>query len=104
MRSIARILCPVDFSEESGHAIDHAIAMARWYNASLTGLHVYSPLFAPDSGLLAPEDELERLEAETQASFAAAGAIGVGLSVFVDIGQPVRQILARAARCLPISS
>jgi nucleotide-binding universal stress UspA family protein len=92
-----RILCPVDFSEESRHAIDHAIAMARWYNASLTGLHVYSPMFTPDPGLSAPEDELRRLQAETLACFVGAGAIGVGLNVLVDVGRPAHQILARAA-------
>jgi nucleotide-binding universal stress UspA family protein len=34
---ITRILCPVDFSEASQHAIKHAIAIARWYKASITG-------------------------------------------------------------------
>ena len=97
MPKITRILCPIDFSEESRHAIDHATAMARWYNASLTGLHVQSPMFMPDPGRSAPEDVLERLRTETLACFVGAGAIGVGLDIIVDIGGAARQILARAA-------
>jgi nucleotide-binding universal stress UspA family protein len=38
---ITRILCPIDFSEFSRHALDHAIAVARWYEASVTVLHVF---------------------------------------------------------------
>jgi nucleotide-binding universal stress UspA family protein len=40
MIEIRRILCPVDFSEFSRHAIDHAVAIARWYGASITAVHV----------------------------------------------------------------
>ena len=94
MTAITRILCPVDFSEESRHAIDYATAIARWYNASLTGLYVYSPMFTPDPG--SPEDELKRLHAETLACFTGA-AVGVSLEVIVDVGRPAHQILARAA-------
>jgi nucleotide-binding universal stress UspA family protein len=97
MTSIARILCPIDFSEESAHAVDHAIAMARWYNASLTGLHVYDPSFVPGPGLEGPEAELKRLEDDTRASFVGAGATGVGLEILVDVGRPAHQILARAS-------
>ncbi len=40
MISITHILCPIDFSEFSRHALDHAAAMARWYEARLTVLYV----------------------------------------------------------------
>jgi nucleotide-binding universal stress UspA family protein len=39
---IKRILCPIDFSEHSGHALDYAVALASWYEASVTALHVYT--------------------------------------------------------------
>jgi nucleotide-binding universal stress UspA family protein len=39
--SIARVLCPIDFSDASQHALAHAVALARWYEARLTVLHVY---------------------------------------------------------------
>lgn len=40
MIEIKRILCPVDFSEFSQQAVDHAVAIAGWYNATVTLLHV----------------------------------------------------------------
>jgi nucleotide-binding universal stress UspA family protein len=44
MTRIERILCPVDFSEGARHAVDHAIALAHWYDAAVTALHVCPPL------------------------------------------------------------
>jgi nucleotide-binding universal stress UspA family protein len=41
-----RILCPVDFSETSVRALAHAAALARWYEAELSVLHVV-PTFEP---------------------------------------------------------
>ena len=41
MIQIANVLCPVDFSEFSRHALDHAAAIAGWYEARLTVLHVF---------------------------------------------------------------
>jgi nucleotide-binding universal stress UspA family protein len=60
---IRRILCPVDFSEFSRRALDHAAALSGWYAAELTVVHV-SPLMptvfglepAPSEALLAPFD------------------------------------------------
>jgi nucleotide-binding universal stress UspA family protein len=60
---IRRILCPVDFSEFSRRALDHAAALSRWYEGELTVLHV-SPLTptvfglepAPSEAMLAPFD------------------------------------------------
>ena len=57
MIEIKRILCPIDFSEYSGHALDYAVAMAGWYGATVTALHVYAewpavgmiPSFGPDA-------------------------------------------------------
>ena len=41
-RDIRHILCPVDFSELAHRALDHAAAMALWYKAPLTVLHVFA--------------------------------------------------------------
>lgn len=41
-----RILCPIDFSESSMRSFAHAVALARWYEAQLTVLHVV-PTFEP---------------------------------------------------------
>lgn len=40
MIEIQHILCPVDFSETSRHAVEHARAIARWYESQVTLLHV----------------------------------------------------------------
>ena len=34
------ILCPIDLSDISSHVVDHASALARWYGARLTLLHI----------------------------------------------------------------
>ena len=59
---IRRLLCPVDFSETSRHAIEYATAIARWYQASVTALHVYDPMFMPVPGLPVPGDRVPEAE------------------------------------------
>jgi nucleotide-binding universal stress UspA family protein len=44
MARIENILCPIDFSDGSRRALDHALAIAHWYNAAVTALHVTPPL------------------------------------------------------------
>jgi nucleotide-binding universal stress UspA family protein len=56
MIEIKRILCPIDFSEYSRRALDHAAAVARWYEATITLFNV-CPLvpataYAPGTPLL----------------------------------------------------
>jgi nucleotide-binding universal stress UspA family protein len=41
---IDRILCPIDFSDTSRHALDHAATLARWYGAKLMLLYVHPAL------------------------------------------------------------
>jgi nucleotide-binding universal stress UspA family protein len=47
---VRQILCPVDFSPFARRALDHALVLARWYEAELTVLHV-SPLMPTLFGL-----------------------------------------------------
>jgi nucleotide-binding universal stress UspA family protein len=54
--SIGRILCPIDFSDISHHALAHAAAVARWYEARLTLLYVFVNLPALDLPPLVLED------------------------------------------------
>jgi nucleotide-binding universal stress UspA family protein len=42
--SIERILCPIDFSDTARHALAHAGAIARWYDARLSLLYVFVSL------------------------------------------------------------
>jgi len=101
--NICRILCPVDFSDASGHAVEQAVAIAGWYNAQITALHVYSPLFMPVPGLPPPaervsEAELRRVRDQTAASVRSAAVAGVAVDVAIEMGYPASAILDYAAR------
>jgi nucleotide-binding universal stress UspA family protein len=107
MREINRILCPVDLSDVSRNAIDHAVLLARWYKAGITALHVCNPMVIPMAdftvvGTVPPpvltEDEINELRARVRACFEAPGPIDV--DVLVEDGHPANQILARA-KALP---
>lgn len=103
MPDITRILCPIDFSDASAHAIEQAVALAGWYKARITALHVCNPLFMPVPGLPAPTDrvpdaEVQRLRDQTTACFDRAIAAGIGVDVVIAIGQPAAEILDRARR------
>jgi nucleotide-binding universal stress UspA family protein len=77
MISIKRILCPVDFSDFSRHALDYAVGIARWYGAEITALHVIPPIMSmlPVSGeglyppLVFRPEELQQFRGELE-SFA----------------------------------
>jgi nucleotide-binding universal stress UspA family protein len=58
MTEIRQILCPIDFSDTARHALGHAAAVARWYDARVVGLHVIPPPIVPPPSVLlsaAPE-------------------------------------------------
>lgn len=104
MTEISRILCPIDFSDTSRHALEHAFAFARWYEARVTVLHVLDlPLPAmPPSGVLMdvsalpplrPEDVAEEVR---QFSGLSNGADRNRANIAVVKGDPVREILRRA--------
>jgi nucleotide-binding universal stress UspA family protein len=62
MIAIKQVLCPVDFSDTSQHALSHAAAIARWYEATLTLLFVFPNLPVMDLPPLVLEDaDRERL-------------------------------------------
>lgn len=44
MIAINRILCPIDFSEYSEHALEFAVRMAAWYRATVHVIHVMPTL------------------------------------------------------------
>ena len=104
MIEIRRILCPVDFSDYSRRALDHAVAIARWYESTVTALHVFSPapvaaygpgplVFEPT--MLAPVDR-EQLLANTGAFIAAESAPGVVIDAMVREGNTAVEILDQA--------
>ncbi len=99
MRDINRILCPVDLSDVSRHAIEHAALLARWYDATITTLHVCNPVVVPAADFAVvrmppnPED-IEAARAQVAACLESAG--GVDSIVVVETGEPVDRILEHA--------
>lgn len=105
---INRILCPVDFSDFSRHALEHAAMIARWYGAKLAVLHAHAPsepalLFTEYVGAEAarvatPSDQdlHERALAELTRFAEPIKTSGVPLTLEVVLGSSVPTILERA--------
>lgn len=109
MPAISRILCPVDFSEPSRHAIDHAVVIAGWYKAPIAALHVYNPVPPPVGGFdtagyeprTVPDPQaVNELRDAVRQSFASAVAAGVEVQTLIDHGSAASSIVDRA-RTLP---
>ena len=106
MIEIKRILCPIDFSDHSRHALDHAVAIARWYESTITMLHVCTAIpvaaYAPGTPILpsavltsADRDEL-RASMKRLADDEGAGDLPVEMEIIE--GNTVGEILAMAER------
>ena len=106
MINIARILCPIDFSESSNLALRHAIATAKWYGSRVTVLHVVSyipavdvmPLLEIEGRRWFNEEDRERITAAARrlAHEAVGGAVDADVMV-VDSATIDREILGQAA-------
>jgi len=90
---ITRILCPTDFSQTSAHAVDQAIALAGYYKAGITALHVVTPVEPALDAM-----PLDALRQETARFFGAAAETNVAVEVLVEVGSPIRHILDCASR------
>ena len=106
MLEVRRILCPVDFSDASQHALQHAVVIAGWYGSQITALHVDNPpILANPPVLFAefPHDVLpgvtnrRRLEDRLQEWLSPAKNAGLQTGVLVDAGNPAARILEHAA-------
>jgi nucleotide-binding universal stress UspA family protein len=103
--TLTHILCPVDFSEVSAHALDHARVVAGRYHARITLLYVHAPALPAVSESVGVSMPAGRVEAatieglrEAARSFAGPAVEGMQqVAVIVDGGHPAPQILARAA-------
>jgi nucleotide-binding universal stress UspA family protein len=98
MIRITHVLCPVDLSETSRHALEHAAAIARWYHARLTLLFVYANLPTMDlPPLVLTEADRAQLLADLR-GFAAGVPPDVATDVRVEEGEYVHEtILAQLA-------
>ena len=104
MIEIRRILCPIDFSDFSRRALDHAVAIAKWYDATVTLLHVcaITPVaaYAPGSGtpphvVLTPDDREALLASMKRFAESEAGTT-VPIDFEIVQGHTADRILARA--------
>jgi nucleotide-binding universal stress UspA family protein len=98
MIEFKHVLCPVDFSDTSVRALAHAAALAMWYEAQLTVLHVV-PSFEPAQiqGLLgetAYVPQLSREEVmERMRQSLGADALPPGARVLAESGDTPRTII-----------
>jgi nucleotide-binding universal stress UspA family protein len=102
--NIERVLCPIDFSEFSRDALDHAVAMASWYRATLTVMHVIDMPQAPLGGLPAGSEAFAPVfdrgkVAEDIRAFAepAIGSVDVRWDVVAAFGPAAMAIQLHAA-------
>jgi nucleotide-binding universal stress UspA family protein len=102
MIQITRILCPIDFSEFSRHALDHAVAVARWYEARLTVLCVFSNFSAMDMPpAMMDENERQRIlkvAAERSVDLIVMGVQGRGALDLLLFGSNTARV-SRTATC-----
>jgi nucleotide-binding universal stress UspA family protein len=103
MLQINRILCPVDLSDSSRHAITHAVMMAKWYKARITALHVCNPVVVPSTDFvvagtpsvaLLTEAEVEDVNAQILRWFGSVEPVQI--DVVIDNGNVANRVLDRA--------
>lgn len=92
---IKKILCPVDFSENSRHALEYAVEFARMHGAELEVLHVIVPPVAavPDFAPMPtyPPDMIQEYEENCRTQLAGflqavdTGNIPVKSEVFCEM-------------------
>ena len=105
MIEIRRILCPIDFSDHSRRALDHAIAIARWYESTVTALHVFSPApvqaVGPGPAVFHPivltAVDRDQLLADTKAFAETETAPGITIEAVVREGDVAAETLEQAA-------
>ena len=96
MLAFTHVLCPVDFSNPSIHALRHAAALARWYGAVLTIGHVApgqeAALPAPALGdvplAVRPTPDPSALAQQVTALATTVVGVDVATHVRVGFGRP----------------
>jgi len=97
MLPIHTILHPTDFSDHSTHAFQLACALTRDYNARLVVLHVVvPPTVIYGEGILPPDPELLRREAQEQLAHLLAPQANVRAERRLAEGDPAAEVLSAA--------
>lgn len=103
MTGIKRILCAVDFSETSGHALDYALQLAADLGADLRVVYVFSigEIGVADDVLQLDPDTVidlqERLRHRLEEMLGKHANPGVEVESLIIQGEPAHQIAAAAA-------
>jgi nucleotide-binding universal stress UspA family protein len=97
---IRRVLCPIDLSDYSRHALHHAAAFARWYAARIVVVHTFTapqPLVAvsksPGDVPLLPPIQPEDVIEDVRRFCEPLTAAGVTPEIVVREGSPAREIV-----------
>ena len=100
---IERILCPIDFSQYSEHALHYALAFAQAHDAELELMHVVELPFLPSSSLLGLPDlrvPIEDIEREAHRRLGElveqSKEVHGKLTALVTVGTPFLEIIRRA--------
>ena len=101
---IRRILCPVDFSDNSDHAMSYAVALARTFGAELRLVHVIAPIVAalpgetalPEVILASMDDLADATRARLQQTADTLAADGLTVRHEVLRGAPFIEIVRYA--------
>ncbi len=97
MPEIRRILCPVDFSPHSDHAVDFAVELAQRLGAEVHLLHVYQlPVYAlPDGAMMAGPEFTTKVTTELQKALGEVAKKVTAMTVQTHLveGVPYREVV-----------
>ena len=103
MVEIRKILCPTDFSNFSERALEHALALAKWYGSEISVLHVIPRVLMPPEAYpylsepLMPDPQARERALEELGRFVhRARERGVATEVRLEEGDAVDEILKLA--------
>jgi nucleotide-binding universal stress UspA family protein len=100
---IGRVLCPVDLSDISARALSHAVALARWYDAEVTVLHVSTDVLPTVGPIAIAPEPLAAVQANVRRFAQRAASPDVTMVVIVDEGytSAAARIVERARELEP---
>jgi nucleotide-binding universal stress UspA family protein len=104
MLPLNRVLCPIDFSDCSRQALDHAAAVARQYGSTIAALIVVPPAtplipageLGPHPLYVLSDEDVERLRKQLE-KFVTDSAVRVPFTASVAEGNVVSWIVRRAS-------
>jgi nucleotide-binding universal stress UspA family protein len=97
MIRIAHVLCPVDFSEISRRALNHATALAQWYEATLTVLNVFPVMPVMDVPPLVLDDKMQNELTGQLRRFTELVPPGVRRELRVEQGDSIHEAIEKQA-------